>query len=43
MNYNQLVLPDTQFLKIDYKKIQLKDLKLDPGISKWIAKSVEIF
>ena len=43
MNYNQLVLPDTQFLKIDYKKIQLKDLKLDPGISKWIAKSVEVF
>ena len=43
MNYNQLVLPNTQFLKINYKEIKLEDLKLDPGINKWIAKSVEIF
>ena len=42
MNYNQLVLQTLNF-KNDYKKIQLKDLKLDPGISKWIAKSVEVF
>ncbi len=43
MNYNQLVLPNTQFLKINYKEIPLKDLKLETSINKWIAKSVEIF
>ena len=43
MNYNQLVLPDTQFLTINYNEISLKDLDFKTSLNKWIAKSVEIF
>lgn len=43
MNYNQLVLPDTQFLQIDYKELPLNKLEFKTSLNKWIAKSVEIF
>ena len=43
MNYNQSILPDTQFLSIDFFELSLQELNLTESISKWNPGSVQFY
>ena len=43
MNYNQAVLPKTQFLDINLKEVSLKKLNLELGNSKYNPLSIQFF
>ena len=43
MNYNQNILPDTQFLDLKFYEKNLKDLNLAESISTWNPGSVQFF
>ena len=43
MNYNQAVLPKTQFLDINLKEVSLKKLNLNSGNSKYNPLSIQFF
>ena len=43
MNYNQSILPDTQFLKLDFSEKSLEELNLTESLSKWNPGSVQFY
>ena len=43
MNYNQNLLPATQFLRIDFQETKLNDIKLDESNSKWNPNSIQFY
>ena len=43
MNYNQNILPDTQFLSLDFYEKSLQELDLTESLSKWNPGSVQFY
>ena len=43
MNYNQNLLPVTQYMNIDFKQFSLKNVEMAASISKWNPSSIQFF
>ena len=43
MNYNQNLLPVTQYMNIDFKQFSLKNVEMAASTSKWNPSSIQFF
>ena len=43
MNYNQNLLPVTQYMNIDFNQFSLKNVEMAASISKWNPSSIQFF